>query len=375
MQDIEKALQVPEIQSGTKFWMIRTKQGLFFDEFLRESYIGIGWNTILRDDLTISSDILKAKLKMEYGEKAPGSALSKCIRFCQKMQKDDIVMIVDKERIAFARVGEYYEENRREWTLEYEQTMNNMVASGDYDYKELVCPYKKRRRIALIGRIGELKRISPYLLNAISGNLHSLSSMDKYGELMLSACLDAFIYRNKLTLTCRVAQRKDINLCDFQDLLTASKLFYTYSREDVKIKAALHSPGDVLLQVVNFVKDNPFPVLLFYLFIFGGRAKDYEFPSLSALVGKLLRRKYHKKKEELELRKLKAEVRLKELELIEKESKMDYEALQKCANELIQAAGNLDITPTVETLKQVKDLIEQIENEPDYPDPDWMPKD
>ena len=37
---------IPEIPEDTKFWMVRTKKGYFYDEFVSKRFVAIGWNAI-----------------------------------------------------------------------------------------------------------------------------------------------------------------------------------------------------------------------------------------------------------------------------------------------------------------------------------------
>ncbi len=39
MNNIDQYFTVPNIDKNTNFWMIRTKRGFFFDEFLQKQYI------------------------------------------------------------------------------------------------------------------------------------------------------------------------------------------------------------------------------------------------------------------------------------------------------------------------------------------------
>lgn len=66
----------------------------------------------------------------------------------------------------------------------------------------------------------------------------------------------------------------------------------------------LHSPGDVILQVWNFVQENALPLLMCYVAVFGGKVGDYEFNSLLGIVKSIINSKYDKQKQELELSKL-----------------------------------------------------------------------
>ena len=44
MDTLEYFLSIPSIDKNTNSWMVRAKRGFFFDEFLREEFIAIGWN-------------------------------------------------------------------------------------------------------------------------------------------------------------------------------------------------------------------------------------------------------------------------------------------------------------------------------------------
>ena len=61
--------------------MVRAKRGFFFDEFLREEFIAIGWNLLSKSTLSVSltssqSKYLKKKIKEVYNESKPGTALN-----------------------------------------------------------------------------------------------------------------------------------------------------------------------------------------------------------------------------------------------------------------------------------------------------------
>ena len=103
--------------------MIRTKRGFFFDEFIRDGFVAIGWNFITETKIGIKPDSdqinrLKKSVKMLYGEKVPESAVNKCIQLCRELKDGDIVVTVDNGRIAFASVGEYFEDSSSRCSVE-----------------------------------------------------------------------------------------------------------------------------------------------------------------------------------------------------------------------------------------------------------------
>lgn len=371
MDAIDNIMHIPTINATTNFWMVRTKRGFFFNEFLSKEYIAIGWNLVthakLKDGLTKAQEKrLKAQIKEEYGEAVPGNALNKCVRFCNDVKAGDIAVIVDSGRIAFAEIGEYYEESSPELTIALEKEINEKIEKTTPRADSFECPYVKRRKISVIKVLKGDSFISPYLQTAMARNWHSLSSLNDYAELILSACYDAFIYGGKLTATFRITQSDDINAIDLSSfMLYAARILSSDSPELVSVKTALHSPGDIILQIGNFLRENPLSLLVCYFAVFGGRFKDYEFPSLLGIVKGILNAGYEKKKKALELRKLEAETKVveqeaigKELENLKRKHELEVELMDQYAEPLAIAADKLQVLPPDSKIIDFSKLLE-----------------
>lgn len=186
-------------------------------------------------------------------------------------------------------------------------------------------------------------------------------------KLILSNCFDSFIYNGKLTVTFRVEQRNDINALDLADFVSsAARIVSNNNPEDVSVKTTIHSCGDILLQIANYVKDNPISLVILYVAIFGGKIGDYELCSITGLVKNILDRDYNKTKKRLELRKLTAEVDIAEQDAISK--KLDNEERQykirlaladAYAEQLNSAAMKLEIRPESTTLIDIAEIIKK----------------
>ena len=48
MDKMTQILNIPSIKNDTNFWMVRAKRGFFFDEFIRNEFIAIGWNSVTK---------------------------------------------------------------------------------------------------------------------------------------------------------------------------------------------------------------------------------------------------------------------------------------------------------------------------------------
>ena len=73
---------IPQISDKTNFWMIRSKQGVFYNEYVAGEYIAIGWNSLTKailSDNNNDDNFYKQILKdNDYPDKMPGTALNKC---------------------------------------------------------------------------------------------------------------------------------------------------------------------------------------------------------------------------------------------------------------------------------------------------------
>ena len=105
-----------------------------------------------------------------YDESKPGTSLNKCIRFCYELKAGDIAVIVDNNRVAFAYIGEYYEEQSPTLTVELEKEVHQQIEKANPNTDTFTCPYIKRRKITLIKVLTADDTISPYLQSAIARN-------------------------------------------------------------------------------------------------------------------------------------------------------------------------------------------------------------
>lgn len=365
---------IPEVNEETNFWMIRAKRGFFYDEFVREKFIAIGWNSVkaseLHDDITKEqSDALKEIIKLDYEEKVPGTALNKCIKFCKEMKVNDLVMIVDKTRITFATVGEYFEENRPEYTADFEREIHSKIRdSHKGDETVYKCPYIKRRSISIIKEIRE-EAFSPYLYKAIAVNRHSLSEVNDYASIILSNCFESYIYKNRLVLAFRVNKNEDISAIALADFISgAAKLVSNGSEEtaDIVVKTAVHSPGDIILEITKFASSHGFLIMLLYVAIFGGKAGNYELNSIISCIKNAINHRYNKEKQELELKKLKAEGDLLEQQVIEqrldnlkKEKELAISNSDSFVPQVVNSAKSLEIGLNDSKIVDITRFIEQ----------------
>lgn len=337
-------LQIPNINKNCRFWMLRTNNGMYFNEFIREQFVAIGWNFILENDFPLTYDRhtqINAILRnpQGYASKATTAVINKCERFCKEIKEGDIVLITDKNRVAFAVIGEYYEDNKLLYTMQYELSVEkgNTESSG--------CPYCKRRKIEIIHIINDKDNINPYMYKAILLNKHSLCSMDKYADIILSSCYDAYVWNNKFTMSFRVERKKEINavtLAKFIDKFNS--LLPNVSPNDIYVKTSLNSPGDVVLQVANWMGENYAWVFVLWIFIFGGKYREMEMPSVWKVIKYFLERSNNKEMRALDLesKRLSNEKLAAEIEAFKSQA-IKREMIENATAEISESANNLEI--------------------------------
>ena len=149
-------------------------------------------------------------------------------------------------------------------------------------------------------------------------------------------------------------------------VLNSAKILSGDCPETVSVKTTLHSPGDIILQIWNFVQDNALPLLMCYVAVFGGKVGDCEFHSLLGIIKNIINSKYDKQKKELELRKLTAEADLIEQQAIatrleneEKKRLLYLNSIEMHGEELSKASKNLEIMPSAVTIQDVSRIIDE----------------
>lgn len=104
--------KVPIIPEQTRFWMIRTQKGYFYDEFLAKKFVALAWNNIdVTTNLSESSkETLKDDIMLKFPEiNRPSTVINKCYNFINEVHEGDILVIPSKgsKYITFATAGEY----------------------------------------------------------------------------------------------------------------------------------------------------------------------------------------------------------------------------------------------------------------------------
>ena len=305
---------VPTIPENTRFWMIRTQKGYFYNEFITKRFVALAWNLIdeSTDFSEKSREFLKDDILIEFEEiHRPSTVINKCFSFIHEIKEGDILIIPNagSQYITLATAGTYFEDSSK--TVELEHRVISKIENNDVDIDDVSCPYKKRRHIHLLRTIKN-EDLNYSLCRAIS-NYHGLSNMDSYANHILNALYNYYIFKDTTALVYNVRKSSPIRPRELGGILygTTELLFQVTDEENISTQVSLNSPGEIVFYILNFCKDNWMCAFGLLIFLGGGSALTFKVPGLIDIIKSILNApSEHQKKQ--------ATADLKSLEVLEK---------------------------------------------------------
>lgn len=255
-------MNIPIFNGETKFWLVRSNGGAFFDEFISQNYIALAWNDINQEMVnTFSKEQKEAflvllELEGKYSSvSSTRGAWNKCDTFINSIHTGDIIMIPNKRsnKIAIAIAGDYYEVDSLSSSEEIE-VLYQLKENWNETFA-IKCPYKKRRSIKVVNII-EGDSINPNLYKALI-SYHGISNIDSYAEFILNTMYPVYIFNNKINIVFNVQQKNPIGAIDLAGFIynSASILKSGENQVTVTTKSNINSPGELILSLVP-IADN-----------------------------------------------------------------------------------------------------------------------
>ena len=209
---------IPVINDDANFWMIRSKSGYFYQEYLKEGFIALGWNYI--DESTVINsqtiEVLKDGIKDRYGDKRPMYAINKCKRFIEELKEGDYVIIPDMNsiKIAICKVGEYFEKD-----IDYKKEISiiKKIENREFEINRTECPYKKRRKIEILLEVST-KKLGYNILKALT-SYHGLNNMNDYANDILNCVYDCYSYKGDVVFALNIGKREPIRPRELAELM------------------------------------------------------------------------------------------------------------------------------------------------------------
>ena len=350
--------QISEVSEDTRFWMIRTKKGYFYNEFIGKKFVALAWNSISKD--TDFSDQAKESLKdlivLEYPEiKRPSTVINKCSSFIDDVKPNDILVIPSAKStfITFAFAGEYYEDESK--TVEIEKTVIYRIDHKDVEINEVSCPYKKRRHIVPI-RTVKSEEINYSLYRAIS-NYHGISNLDNYSRYILSMIYNVYLYLNNLNVIFNVRKQGAIGPRLLSSILYGTTDYLCnigIDEHKISTQVNINSPGPIdflVVDIYNFLKTNYLPILGMLAVAGGGSFLTFKFPGLPQIIKDIFTIPEEIKIKKLEAEKTELEIIEKKIEIMEriKSAGINPEDLKKSLDVILDSTSELEVQP-IETM-------------------------
>ncbi len=355
MLDWLNTFSIPIIPSTTRFWMIRTKKGYFYNEFISKRFVALAWNNITQNtDFSESSrDSLKDDILMEFSEiRRPSTVINKCISFINEIHTNDILVIPSARSsyITFALAGDYFEDNTK--TVELEKNIIYRIENHDVDITDVSCPYKKRRHISLL-RTVKNEELNYSLCRAIS-NYHGISNLDSYAKQILNTLYNYYMLENDISLVFNVRKKTPIGPRSINNLLSGATEFLSFivPEEHISTQVSLNSPGDItflLDQAKNFLSSNWTVIFGILVALGGGSAFSFKLPGLIEIIKSIFTAKDEYRLKHAEADEKELQVLEKKLELYNKikDSGIDPEALNNPIDALASGCSALEVAPII----------------------------
>ncbi len=247
--DKEILKDLPFISKRTKYWLIRTNSGYYYDYFVRNNCIAIGWNEISIYELNqlhqdSNNKELKRKLACKinypahYNERSRNTyrnrSLKQLLKFAYEIKKGDIVIIPNNGSF-YLSVGVVEE--------------TPIVLKSDQE-----CDYEKRKSIRWIKK--DMIRASyDYSVCKFIHSHQTVNNITEYSEKINSILYDFYFNESKAYLVLRVKKKSDISAVEMSDFYSNMvefiqdfNLFEDPNGKDdnLTVKFQLQSPGTII---------------------------------------------------------------------------------------------------------------------------------
>lgn len=271
-EDLIKFLKIPVIDSDRKYWLIRTKGGLYYDEFKLNEFVAFGYDFIksIDDIVDLESDAeekLKKKIEEKYNTKRPGMALSLIKKFMTEIKKGDIVFIPSEnsEKLTFGIVtgGMYLNNN-----------LNNIFLNDlEDEINKNKCPYIKRIPVKWVKTV-EKRKLDDTFFRILQDH-HAIVDATRYDSIIDRTLESLYIKNGKTHLKIDVTTIKPIKghtMSSFQNFIFNNEY---WGDKDAYTKINVQSPGFV--EVISENWDSILMLAIVLICISGGNVKFKDF--------------------------------------------------------------------------------------------------
>ena len=199
LTSLANEFNIPIIRKDQKIWFFRTKGGKFYNDFIANKFIALGWDLIpstLITNTQTTKEVKKSEVEKVYPqEKRPGLILGQMDVFYNRMAIGDLVLIPDEgtKTIAVGILGDFIENLHRKSTNE----------------NHAQCTFVHRRSVVWQKEIDAWQDI--YLFKALRAQ-QTISDITNEGKLIFRNLYPVYISGDSVHLTFQKATISNLNL-------------------------------------------------------------------------------------------------------------------------------------------------------------------
>lgn len=265
IEKIANEYGIPVITEQTKVWYFSTKSGQYYNEFIGDKFVGLGWNKLQVELFTDSNLTEKEKrriIKECYPEKQAGSIMNQMEALYNDMKAGDFVVIPSggSSVISTGRIGEV-------------ETINNNTGPNAI-FEEGALAHRRGVNWVNIDAVNR----DIYLLKELRTQ-SNVSDLSESGELIYRNMFPVYISDDGIHITLQKVSSDDFSLLQSLELENTfmqfcSKVGSLYGNDsfinEIHKKTAVGSPG--FIEFILSHKDEAF-MCAFILLNFIGMKK------------------------------------------------------------------------------------------------------
>lgn len=351
------------LPSNPNYWLIRTEGGSFYQTFVTEGYVSIGFEKINLDDIAqLKRDDLKNIIKeLHPDSKRPGIILNSLYRFSKEVKIGDIIIIPSK--------------NSRNLCIGQATSKAYQIAEKikKEEIEDEIYTYQKRIDVKWIAEISK-NNFDIYVFRLL--NTHQcILNINSYRNIINRMIFPFYYQDGAIHVSLYVSSHKPISLSSTNNLLALpvklAKLYEDFTgdiidKENISLKSTINSPGSI--EVFGSV----IPLVIFGAFVFGiggkftrktskttadGSKKETETTFESeGFLSKLSSFLHQKNNDELEKPKTESDIAFKALE-IKNEKNNNY--LTDINNESLDTVKSIKNITSENNVKQKNESMQQ----------------
>ena len=174
--------------------------------------------------------------------------------------------------------------------------------------------------------------------------------MDPYATLILDQLYNYYTFGSETHIVFNVTKEKNIGLLELSKFLygVTDSLSSIIPQETISTKLALESPGDIVINIFNFICDNYLPIIAMIVFLGGGSFLTIKLPGVPQIIKDILSIKSDQQMKKAELKGIELDNLNKKLDLYNRliQAGIDPASFDKSLSLLNDCAKSMEIKVT-----------------------------